>query len=216
MAALAVVLGVIGASGVTAIPADNYRVLRSTDPKLTYDAAAARVTKAESATAGPAWMNIVFLAPARPDLIVLSRAWDLWYSPNYPVEFHLEVSEDGSRFTRLAANNGASQNGRIALAPAGSAERVPARSALRTLDLARRAFDWGGVCGGASSGLVALVRGPAHVFGGPVLQLGDKPSKWISIRLCGNDQRPTSADPALRTSGPTPQESETLLVFVQK
>jgi hypothetical protein len=102
MAALAVVLGVIGASGVTAIPADNYRVLRSTDPKLTYDAAAARVTKAESATAGPAWMNIVFLAPARPDLIVLSRAWDLWYSPNYPVEFHLEVSEDGSRFTRLA------------------------------------------------------------------------------------------------------------------
>lgn len=103
LAALVVVLSVIGASGVTAIAPEDIRVLRSSDPKLVYDAASGQVRKDEAASAaGPAWMTILFLSPARPTLIALPRAWDLWYAPNYPVEFRLEASDDGTRFTRLA------------------------------------------------------------------------------------------------------------------
>jgi hypothetical protein len=103
MAALAVVLGVVGASGVSSIAVEDYRVIRSTDPKLAYEAGSVRVQKDQGAgAASPAWMTILFLTPARPGLVVLARAWDLWYAPNYPVEFRLEVSEDGTHFTRLA------------------------------------------------------------------------------------------------------------------
>lgn len=102
-AALVVVLGVVGASGVSPIPADAYRVLRSTDPILRYDAASGRVGKMEGASAqGPALMTILFLAPERPALLVLAGARDLWYAPRYPVEFRLEASDDGTRFAPLA------------------------------------------------------------------------------------------------------------------
>ena len=104
IAALLVVLGVVGASGVSPIPADAYRILRSTDPILRYDAASGRVAKVESANAkGPASMTILFPAPERPALVVLARTWDLWYAPRYPVEFRLEASDDGAHFAPLAA-----------------------------------------------------------------------------------------------------------------
>jgi hypothetical protein len=102
--ALLVVLGVVGASGLSPIPADAYRVLRSTDPVLSYDAASGRVTKAERSNAeGTASMTILFPAPQRPALVVLARTWDLWYAPRYPVEFRIEASDDGSHFAPLAA-----------------------------------------------------------------------------------------------------------------
>jgi hypothetical protein len=103
LAALAIVLVVIGASGVSPVASDGYRVLRSTDPILSYDAASGRVLRTEPKdAASPASTTILFLPAARPALVVLARTWDLWYAPNYPVEFRLETSDDGTRFKPLA------------------------------------------------------------------------------------------------------------------
>ncbi len=161
--ALLVVLGVVGASGLSPIPADAYRVLRSTDPVLSYDAASGRVTKAKGSSAeGPASMTILFPAPQRPALVVLARTWDLWYAPRYPVEFRLEASDDGSHFAPLAdvTARGAlpiplarrvaalritenPQERRAALAPTRRAARLPARPALCVTGPARRSVDRG-------------------------------------------------------------------------